>query len=216
MIPAHRVTAWVILRAVVNTRLTNRCRVAALATIAVALAACGSDAGSTTRDSAGATPSKTATTQRARPTKLTPLDANSAAADRIVGEGEDALKQRLATLKGVPVVVNQWASWCPPCIAEIPFFDTAADKYRDAVAFVGIDFLDKRANAEAFLRGQSSGFPSVFDPDGKAARSLGGGRVTPSTFFISPGGRRTFTKPGGYTDFAQLDADIRRHALGQR
>jgi thiol-disulfide isomerase/thioredoxin len=45
-----------------------------------------------------------------------------------------SLATRLAALKGVPVVVSQWASWCPPCRAEFPFFAQMAERYRGEVA----------------------------------------------------------------------------------
>jgi len=212
-----RAHAWVILQLIVKPRILRRCGVAALVLIAVVPAACG-DGQRSSGDSASAqtrtetAPREPASTQE----KTGPLAVNAADAERIVGEGAGALKRRLAALQGHPVVVNQWASWCPPCLAEFPFFTKAAATYGEKVAFVGIDFRDDRANAEAFLRDQSSGFPSVFDPDGKAVRVLRGGRFTPATYFIAPGGERSYTKIGGYTDFAQLDADIRRHALGAR
>lgn len=224
MIPAHRLTAWVILRAIVNPPvLMRRLLPALLPIVALLLTACGGDdetaATETTATKTTAPGFATAygdTTVYAPPAKANLLAANAAEVGRIVGDGESALKTRLARLKGHPVVVNQWASWCPPCAAEFPFFTKAATAYSNTVAFVGIDFRDDRASAKAFLRDQAAGFPSVFDPDGDATRSLGGGRVSPSTFFIAADGKVTHTKPGAYADYAQLDADIRRHALGRK
>ena len=60
-----------------------------------------------------------------------------------MGAGVDDFEApRLARLRGHPVVVNQWASWCDPCRFEIPFFRAMTAKYADRVAFVGID-LDR-------------------------------------------------------------------------
>ncbi len=141
------------------------------------------------------------------------LRANSADANTIAGSGTDALRERLAKLRGHPVVVNQWASWCGPCREELPFFARAVERYGDRVAFVGIDLLDSRGAAEEFLADRPPGFASVFDPDGAATRSLGGGRGAPTTFYLGPDGRRVHTKIGGYPDADALFEDIRRYAL---
>jgi thiol-disulfide isomerase/thioredoxin len=142
------------------------------------------------------------------------LERNAADANRLAGAGVVALERRLASLKGHPVVVNQWASWCGPCRVEFAFFAAAVRRHREAVAFVGVDYLDSRDDAQAFLDEQPPGFASIYDPDGKASRTIGGGRVMPTTLFIGPDGRTRHTKLGGYADAGELDADIRRYALG--
>ncbi len=142
-----------------------------------------------------------------------PLRANVADADTLAGEGLAGLKARLAKLKGHPVVVNQWASWCGPCRAEFPFFADAVLAHGDEVAFLGIDTTDDRDAANMFLKQIPPGFASIYDPKGEAARSLGGGRIMPTTFFIDRNGKRVYTKLGGYPDAKALEADIRRYAL---
>ena len=199
--------------------------------LALGLAACG-DAGDDTADRpaapASAPPARTATAPTA-PTKTTkaatartprtPLEPraalarNAAGADRIVGSGRAALEKRMESLKGHPVVVNQWASWCGPCRHEFPFFARAVRRHGDRVAFLGVDYLDSRDAAEAFLDELPPGFPSIFDKDGKAARAIGAGRAMPTTLFIGPEGEIRHRKLGGYADAAELEADIRRHAL---
>lgn len=151
------------------------------------------------------------------PTKTRPRDAlarNRADANRFVGDGRDALESRLAALKGEPVVVNMWASWCGPCRAEFPFFAAAAKRHAARVAFVGVDVTDDRDNAQAFVDEEPPGFASVYDGDGKAARSLGAGRAMPTTVFIGRDGKVVYRKLGGYGKAEQLDADIQRYALG--
>jgi thiol-disulfide isomerase/thioredoxin len=195
------------------------------------LAACGASGGAGTaaddaaRADGGATaPAATATgpgtapaTQRTAAARLAEapaaLRANAADADTIADDGEDALKARLAKLAGHPVVVNQWASWCGPCRAEFPYFSDAVAAHGDKVAFLGIDFTDDRDAAKQFLREVPPGFASIYDPKGDAARSLGGGRIAPTTFFIGRDGKLAYTKLGGYPSAAALEADIRRHAL---
>jgi cytochrome c biogenesis protein CcmG/thiol:disulfide interchange protein DsbE len=190
-------------------------RILALAAVVVCcavLAACGGGAGGT----GGITSTTSAADKQVSGKRLATappaLKANAADANTLAGEGKDALNLRLAGLKGHPVVVNQWASWCGPCRAEFPLFSDAIVAHGSEVAFVGIDFNDDRDAANAFLREIKPGFASIYDPDGEAARSLGGGRVAPTTFFIGPDGKRRYTKLGGYADAAALEADIRRYA----
>ncbi len=137
------------------------------------------------------------------------LAANAAQANQLVGEGARDLKTRLTDLRGHPVVVNQWGSWCPPCRDEFPYFATIAAKYQDRVAFIGLDANDARDAARQFLDEVPPGFPSIFDPDSEATRSLGGGRVSPTTFFLDARGKRVNTRLGAYADAAQLEQDVR-------
>jgi cytochrome c biogenesis protein CcmG/thiol:disulfide interchange protein DsbE len=179
---------------------------------ALVLASCGGDGAGT----GGVTATTSAAGRQVASKRLaaapTALRANAADADTLAGEGTGDLEARLAKLKGHPVVVNQWASWCGPCRHEFPFFADAVVEHGAEVAFLGIDFTDARDEANAFLREVPPGFASIYDPKGDAARSLGGGRVAPTTFFIGRDGKRAYTKLGGYADAAALEADIRRYA----
>jgi cytochrome c biogenesis protein CcmG/thiol:disulfide interchange protein DsbE len=195
----------------------RRCRppVAALAVAlaSAALAACGGvDSGTALKPRATAAARASASERLAK--APAPLRANAADADTITGEGKGDLEQRLAKLRGHPVVVNQWASWCGPCRAEFPLLADAVVEHGDKVAFVGIDFTDSRDDAVKFIKESPPGFASISDPKGEAARSLGGGRVAPTTFFLGPDGKRVYTKFGGYADAKKLEADIQRYALG--
>jgi thiol-disulfide isomerase/thioredoxin len=124
------------------------------------------------------------------------------------------LASNLAALRGVPVVVNQWASWCPPCRAEFPFFAAMAERYRSEVAFLGLNSRDQRGAAEAFLKQHPVGYPSVFDENAEQARSIGAGTGWPTTVFFDADGNAVLIRQGSYTDAAALEADIREHALG--
>jgi thiol-disulfide isomerase/thioredoxin len=182
---------------------------AALLATAVAVSACGSSGSGDGQANAGPQPRPASTA--GLPPKLA---ANVKGADELVGEGEDDFRERLERLRGHPVVVNQWASWCEPCRFEIPFFKSMTEKYRKRVAFVGIDLQDDRGAAEDFMRELPSGFPSVFDPDGSVTASLGGGAASPSTFFLDEQGEVVNVKIGAYATAELLEADIKRHALG--
>lgn len=178
---------------------------------ALVLAACGGSSGDASRTDAA--PQPVAPPAAELPPKLA---ANVKQADEFVGTGVGDFEARLARLKGHPVVVNQWASWCDPCRFEIPFFRAMTAKYADRVAFVGIDMQDDRDAAEDFMRKLPSGFPSVFDADGSVTRSLGGGQASPTTFYLDKNGKRVFAKLGAYANADKLEEDIRRYALGGR
>jgi thiol-disulfide isomerase/thioredoxin len=82
-------------------------------------------------------------------------------------------QQLLSQLRGRPVVVNIWASWCGPCIAEAPDLVRIAGEFKERVQFVGVDILDQRSHARAFIEGFGLPFPSVFDRSGAIRDSFG-------------------------------------------
>ena len=134
---------------------------------------------------------------------------------RLVGGGVPAFRRQVRALKGTPIVVNQWASWCGPCRFEFPFFRDLARRYEGRVAFLGVDSQDSREEGEAFLRDNPVPFPSFFDPDVKIAREFKGGLAWPTTAFLDRDGRVVEVHAGAYPSRERLDADIRRHALGE-
>lgn len=96
---------------------------------------------------------------------------------------------RLADLRGRPVIVNFWASWCGPCVEEFPLLQQALDDHRtDGLAVVGIVFQDRSEPARAFLARMGAGWPAAMDPNGSVAQAYGV-YAPPETFFIDRQGR---------------------------
>jgi cytochrome c biogenesis protein CcmG, thiol:disulfide interchange protein DsbE len=142
-----------------------------------------------------------------------PLAALYRRGNAIEEAGVDDLKAQLRELRGHPVVVNAWASWCGPCKLEFPFFQQATAKVGKRVAFLALNVQDNRGDAERFLRSKPVAYPSLEDGDGKLLREAAGGvRGLPVTVFFDKHGRRSFVHQGGYTNETALLADISRYA----
>lgn len=95
---------------------------------------------------------------------------------------------RLADLRGQPVIVNFWASWCGPCIEEFPLISQAAEAHAaDGLVVVGVVYQDGAEAARDFMERMGASWATVMDPDGTAAGRYGiiG---PPDTFFIDPDG----------------------------
>ena len=71
----------------------------------------------------------------------------------------------LRSLRGRPVVVSFWASWCVPCEEEMPRIVDAAIRYEGRIVFLGVDVQDATEPARRFIRRHRIPFPSLADPD---------------------------------------------------
>jgi len=103
---------------------------------------------------------------------------------RAVGTGETI---DLESLRGKPVIVNFWATWCGPCFEEHPTLVANARNLPN-VQFVGIVFNDTDDKIMRFLAERGSAYPTLLDANGKTAIAYGVGGV-PETFFINPAGK---------------------------
>lgn len=125
-------------------------------------------------------------------------------------------KAELAALKGYPVVVNKWASWCGPCRAEFPTFQEVSAQLGTRVAFLGLNAGDGRGPATKFLEEFPTSFPSIFDPKLKATEDLGlGGSFWPTTAFYDARGKQTYVHQGPYLEATVLRADIAKYTGGR-
>ncbi|MGI8714965.1 MAG: TlpA family protein disulfide reductase [Solirubrobacteraceae bacterium] len=134
-------------------------------------------------------------------------------ANRLLPGGVTAFNARLRALRGHPVVVNKWASWCGPCQSEFPTFQRAAVKYGRQVAFVGLDGNDHDGSASSFLRRFPVTYPSYVDPRSAIAGTIGAASYFPMTVYITPSGHRVFEHAGPYATEASLEHDIRFYLL---
>jgi thiol-disulfide isomerase/thioredoxin len=114
----------------------------------------------------------------------------------------------LAELRGSPVVVNFWGSWCGPCIEEAPDLAAVAREYEGRVQFLGVDILDAREPARDFIRRFDWPYPSVFDPTG-AVRDALGYVGQPITLVYDRRGELAFERTGTI-DAENLRSEIRK------
>jgi cytochrome c biogenesis protein CcmG, thiol:disulfide interchange protein DsbE len=95
----------------------------------------------------------------------------------------------LSELRGAPVVLNFWASWCEPCRVEAPILERGwRESGRHGVLFLGLDMQDTREDAREFLRTFSITYPNIREAGREMSRDYGATGL-PETFFISARGR---------------------------
>jgi thiol-disulfide isomerase/thioredoxin len=180
-------------------------RTVSILTIAALLAGCGSDGGP---ESAAPTRPNTTRALAGSPAALRAVHRES---NRLLPGGADAFQARLRTLRGHPIVVNKWASWCGPCRAEFPYFQRLSVTLGRRVAFLGVNSNDSDADAKSFLRRYPVSYPSYIDPDQKVAAVFGATLAFPSTAFYDRTGKLTYVKQGPYASTATLREDVVRY-----
>jgi thiol-disulfide isomerase/thioredoxin len=130
-----------------------------------------------------------------------------ASASRLV-TGED-LDARLRALRGRPVVLNAWASWCPPCREELPLFAAASARYGRRAAFLGADVEDDVGSARRLLAEIPLGYPS-YATSLDQLQPLDPPTGTPFTLFIDREGEVVGRHIGAFRSQDELDTEILR------
>jgi cytochrome c biogenesis protein CcmG, thiol:disulfide interchange protein DsbE len=126
-------------------------------------------------------------------------------------EVDDFTGQRvsLADYTGTPLVVNFWASWCPPCIAEMPDLEAVHQAAAGRVTFVGINTQDTQQRAGELVEQTGVSYDLVRDPDAELFQAFGVFAM-PTTFYVDASGSIVARHSGLLTRDALLD-DLGRH-----
>jgi thiol-disulfide isomerase/thioredoxin len=186
----------------VIVRVSTTLSVVGAVLVALPIAACGATA------PRNAAPNRTAV-EAAFEGSPPALAAIHRQADQLLAGGPAAFHRRLAALRGHPVVVNLWGSWCEPCQSEFPVFQKVAVSDGRRVAFLGIDVADQAGAAKAFLKRFPLTYPSFLDPRRAIESSLRTYHVTPQTFFFDAGGREQYDRAGPYLSVRSLQRDVK-------
>ncbi|MGH6942759.1 MAG: TlpA disulfide reductase family protein [Geminicoccaceae bacterium] len=120
----------------------------------------------------------------------------------------------LAELRGAPVVLNFWASWCDPCREEAPRLRRGWERWgRRGVLFLGLDMQDIRSDARDFLQQFEITYPNIRDPGKEVANEYGATGI-PETYFISARSR-VVGHVVGVVSNTQLDAGVAAARAGK-
>lgn len=95
---------------------------------------------------------------------------------------------KLADLRGKPVLINFWASWCEPCRAELPSLQTIFDLYGGQLVVLAVNFKERGERATQFMRAAGLSLPTPLDRDGAAAKEWGV-KIFPTSILVDAEGR---------------------------
>lgn len=111
----------------------------------------------------------------------------------------------LASYRGTPLVVNLWATWCAPCVEEMPHFQTVSQDLEGEVAFLGVDVQDGPARAEPFVEELGITYDLAADPRREFTEAIGAFGM-PTTLFVDAEGRIVHRVTGPLSVTALRDA----------
>ncbi|MGH9245529.1 MAG: TlpA family protein disulfide reductase [Acidimicrobiales bacterium] len=150
--------------------------IAAAVLVAMLVAGCADDS-----------PDRGATAGTSAPANNDDVAAIGDPAPDVTFERFDGTQGALADYRGMPLVLNFWASWCVPCITEMPEFEAVHRRLGDEVAFLGLNVQDTAEDGRAFADDSGVTWDLGRDPDGTILQRLGGAGM-PTTVLIDAEG----------------------------
>jgi cytochrome c biogenesis protein CcmG, thiol:disulfide interchange protein DsbE len=123
---------------------------------------------------------------------------------QVAANGDDGARMKLSELKGRPVVLDFWASWCEPCAIEAPILDRLARKHqKKGLMVLGVNASDAPHSVKRYAAQKGLSYPMVSDPDAQASEAYGVSKL-PSLVVIDKEGR-VLAFFEGLVDEAALD-----------
>ncbi len=102
----------------------------------------------------------------------------------------------ISQMHGKPLVINFWATWCPPCTNELPYFMRLQQEYGDRVRIVMVDWNEEPSVAASYLKSHGIELPLVADEESKIYAEYSLTKV-PDTVVVAPDGKVTYVSVGG-------------------
>lgn len=153
------------------------------------------------RQSSQTNPSTEGTTSGKKPDVTEDIKKNTAPDFTVLDK--DGNTVRLSDKFGKPVVINFWATWCPPCKQELPDFDKLCKEYGDRVVFMMVNLTDGYRDTvdgtKRFVSGKGYTFPVYFDTKDNAASAYNVSSI-PQTTFIDANGNIYTTRIGAMNE----------------
>lgn len=115
---------------------------------------------------------------------------------------------RLSDLKGKPVFINFWATWCPPCVGELPHIEKKYAEYKDRMHFVILSVDDNEQEPARFIQSKGYTFPAAYGDHQALGRAYGIDAI-PASYIISADGRIVASTVGSMNE-ASLDAFLQK------
>ena len=128
------------------------------------------------------------------------------------GVDQDGRAVSTASLRGQVVMLNVWATWCKPCVEELPRIEKEIwRRFQPRVVVVGVALGEPPASVRDFNRRRQLTFPLVADPDSKISRRFGADHQIPQTFVIGRSGVIAYETVGyDATHFDRLASAVER------
>ncbi|MBS3109108.1 redoxin domain-containing protein [Candidatus Woesearchaeota archaeon] len=113
-------------------------------------------------------------------------------------EALDGRTVKLSEFRGKPVIINFWATWCPDCLIEMPWFEETHRESNGSIILLGVDLQESREDMIRFVQENGITYPILLDPD-RVARDMYKSMGVPTTYFVSKEGIIVDLKQGGLT-----------------
>ena len=145
--------------------------------------------------------------QSAQTQEQSAQESEFAAPDFTVYDG-DGNEVHLSDYKGKPVVLNFWATWCPPCVGELPHIEKKYAEYKDKMHFVILSVDDNEQDPARFIQSKGYTFPAAYGDHQALGRAYGIDAI-PASYIISADGHIVARIVGSMNE-SSLDAFLQK------